>query len=203
MIVADARPRPVREAPWHRSSMVRARHRGADQGTRGGGVISFDEGVGTTCPECGETCGRYDTRTRTWRHLDTMQYRTLLTADVPRVKCSEHGVKQVKVPWAEPGSRFTAMFEALVIDWLHEASTSAVARMLGMSWDEVDGVMSRAVACIFRSTWAAGPTDLGRRTGGSGQRERSDHHRCRGVEVQLLVESPFRWRPDGPWRLST
>uniref|UniRef100_UPI003AF8C5AA hypothetical protein n=1 Tax=Thiolapillus sp. TaxID=2017437 RepID=UPI003AF8C5AA len=39
-------------------------------------------------------------------------------ADVPRVKCKEHGVVTVSVPWAEPGSGFTAMFEALVIDWL-------------------------------------------------------------------------------------
>ena len=108
--------------------------------------ISFDGTARVTCPECGAACGRHDTRTRSWRHLDTMQYQTLLTADVPRVRCKEHGVKQVKVPWAEPGSRFTALFEALVIDWLHEGSTSAVARMLGMSWDEVDGVMSRAVA---------------------------------------------------------
>lgn len=108
--------------------------------------ISFDDAAKVTCPDCGASCGRYDSRTRTWRHLDTMQYRTLLTADVPRVKCAEHGVKQIKVPWAEPGSRFTAMFEALVIDWLQEGCTSAVARLLGMSWDEVHGVMSRAVA---------------------------------------------------------
>ena len=98
------------------------------------------------CPECGAICGRYDKRTRSWRHLDTMQYRTVLTADVPRVTCKEHGVKQIVVPWAEPGSRLTALFESLVIDWLGEASTSAVAKMLRMSWDEVDGVMSRAVA---------------------------------------------------------
>lgn len=38
------------------------------------------------------------------------------------------------------------MLEALVIDWLEESSTSSVARLLGMSWDEVDGVMMRAVA---------------------------------------------------------
>ena len=99
-----------------------------------------------TCPDCGKKCSGYDTRSRTWRHLDTMQFRTLLTADVPRVECTEHGVKQVKVPWAEPGSRFTAMFEKVVIDWLKEASIAAVARLLRMSWDEVDGVMSRAVA---------------------------------------------------------
>ncbi|EDM74265.1 transposase [Plesiocystis pacifica SIR-1] len=108
--------------------------------------ISRDERAELPCPVCGAAAGRYDTRTRTWRHLDTMQYKTLLTAEVPRVKCAEHGVKQLKVPWAEPGSRFTAMFEALVIDWLKEASVSAVARMLRMTWDEVDGVMTRAVA---------------------------------------------------------
>lgn len=108
--------------------------------------ISFDDTATAKCPECGAACSRYDTRTRTWRHLDTMQYQTLLIAKVPRVKCAKHGVRQVEVPWAESGSRFTAMFEALVIDWLQEASTSAVARLLGMSWDEVHGVMSRAVA---------------------------------------------------------
>jgi transposase len=107
--------------------------------------ISFDEAAQMVCPVCGAPSGKYDSRKRTWRHLDTMQYRTLLTAEVPRVNCREHGVKQVKVPWAEPGSRFTALFEALVIDWLKEASLSAVARMLRMTWDEVDGVTKRAV----------------------------------------------------------
>ena len=37
------------------------------------------------------------------------------------------------------------MFEALVIDWLKEASKSGVARMLRLTWDEVDGIMNRAV----------------------------------------------------------
>ncbi len=41
------------------------------------------------------------------------------------------------VPWSEPKSRFTALFEALVIDWLKEASFSAVARQLSLSWDQV------------------------------------------------------------------
>jgi len=73
------------------------------------------------CPSCGAKCLGYDTRTRTRRHLDTMQVPTLLTADVPRVECAEHGVMQVEVPWAEAGSRFTALLEKVVIDWLREA----------------------------------------------------------------------------------
>lgn len=98
------------------------------------------------CPECFRACSRHDTRERRWRHLDTMQMKTILVAKVPRVKCDEHGVHQVPVPWAEPGSRFTAMFEAVVIDWLKEASVLAVARMLQLSWDQVDGIMQRAVS---------------------------------------------------------
>lgn len=98
------------------------------------------------CPSCFKSCGRHDTRERRWRHLDTMQMKTILVAKVPRVKCAEHGVHQVPVPWAEAGSRFTALFEAVVIDWLKEASTSGVARLLRLTWDEVDGIMQRAVA---------------------------------------------------------
>jgi transposase len=97
------------------------------------------------CPRCAKPCAGYDVRRRQWRHLDTCQFRTLLTADVPRAKCEEHGVLQIDVPWAEPNSRFTALFERVVIDWLHEASLAAVSRRMQLSWDQVDGIMARAV----------------------------------------------------------
>lgn len=98
------------------------------------------------CPSCGRSAPGYDTRERRWRHLDTCQYRTVVIAAIPRVQCPKHGVIQVAVPWAEAGARFTALFEALVIDWLQEANLAAVARHLGLSWDEVDGILQRAVA---------------------------------------------------------
>ena len=60
------------------------------------------------------------------------------------MQCERHKVKQVP-PWSESKSRFTALFEALVIDWLREANTAAVAQQMGLSWDEVDGIMQRAV----------------------------------------------------------
>ncbi len=99
----------------------------------------------TVCPECGSPCPGYDRRKRQWRHLDTMQYETLVIAEVPRVKCPDHGVHQISVPWAEDTSRFTALFEALVINWLHEASFAAVSRQLRLSWDQVAGIQDRAV----------------------------------------------------------
>jgi transposase len=55
-------------------------------------------------------------------------------------------VVTILVPWAEPDSGFTQLFEALVIDWLKEASTQAVARQMGLSWGAIDRIMQRAVA---------------------------------------------------------
>ncbi len=97
------------------------------------------------CPRCGRKCSRYDHKARKWRHLDTCQYKTTLKAEIPRVECEEHGVLQIKVPWAEPGSRFTALFEAVAIDWLLEANLNAASRRLGLSWDEMAGIQERAV----------------------------------------------------------
>ena len=98
------------------------------------------------CPVCGAMSPIHDHRKRTWRHLDTCGFITIIEADVPRVSCHEHGVKQVSVPWAEPGSGFTAMFEAIVISWLKVAATKSVAERMKISWDETWGIKERAVA---------------------------------------------------------
>jgi transposase len=108
-------------------------------------LVVHDHDGTWSCPECSGAATRHDTRRRSWRHLDTCQFQTILTAEVPRVRCPDHGVLQLRVPWAEPGSRFTALFEGLAISWLKEASISAVARLMGLSWDQVDGIMARAV----------------------------------------------------------
>ena len=98
------------------------------------------------CSECGTLGPLYDHQPeREWRHLDTCQYQTILHAAPPRLQCPKHGVRVVKLPWAEPGSRFTALFEALAITWLKHASQKAVAEQLQLSWDEIHGVMERAV----------------------------------------------------------
>jgi transposase len=98
------------------------------------------------CPQCERACPLHDhAELRVWRHLDTCQYQTLLHAAVPRTHCPEHGVRVVRVSWAEPHSRFTALFERLAIDWLQAASQQKVAQRMGLSWDEVHAIMERAV----------------------------------------------------------
>ncbi len=97
------------------------------------------------CPECQQRSPIHDHRERMWRHLDTCQYRTLIHARVPRLNCPSHGIRQLSVPWAETNSRFTALFEALAIDWMKQAPIAAVAERMGLSWDEAAGIQERAV----------------------------------------------------------
>jgi len=75
----------------------------------------------------------------------TCQYQTILHASPPRTECTQHGVKVVKLPWAEAGARFTALFEALAIEWMKASSQKAVAQLLGLSWHEIHGIQERAV----------------------------------------------------------
>jgi transposase len=123
--------------------------------------IACPREVELACPSCGAVSPRYDSRERRWRHLDTMQYRTVLIAEVPRVRCERHGVHQVAVGWAEDRSRFTVLFETQVIDWLHEASLSAVARRLRLTWDQVSGIQARAVGRGLARRAALTPTRIG------------------------------------------
>jgi transposase len=100
-----------------------------------------------TCPECGKKLGVYDhAEERTWRHLDSCQFATMLRARIPRVKCPEHGVRQANVLWAEPRSRFTLLFERFAISVLLETDVAGAAKILGISWDEAHHLMQPAVA---------------------------------------------------------
>ena len=99
------------------------------------------------CPECGTELFVYDHgEERAWRHLDSCAFLTYLHARPPRVECPTHGVRQVALPWAEPMSRFTVLFERLAIDVLKECDVEGAARLLRLSWDEAWHLMDRAVA---------------------------------------------------------
>ena len=110
--------------------------------------VEHPRGTSFDCPECGTSCAVYDhTSERQWRHLDTMQFQTILHAKPPRIKCPEHGVKQVHLPWAEKSSRFTILFERVAIAVLQATQTVKGAQeVLGTSWDETWHILKKAVA---------------------------------------------------------
>ena len=78
--------------------------------------IGFEDGW-LACPACGATKQPvHDRLHRSWRHLDFDQFVVWLHCDVPRVGCGNCGkTTQASVPWAQPGSGFTAAYEAVAL----------------------------------------------------------------------------------------
>jgi len=99
------------------------------------------------CPICGKICNIYDIREeRNWRHLDTMQFKTMLHCKIPRIECKEHGIKTMNVEWADKYTRFTILFEKLAINILLGCQNQTKAKeLLGLSWDEIHNIQKRAV----------------------------------------------------------
>ncbi len=99
------------------------------------------------CPECGTLSSIYDCQEeRIWRHLDTMQFQTLIHAKPPRCCCAKHGVKVIDIPWAGKNSHFTLLFEAFAIEILKGTkSVSDAQRILRLNWHQVQRIKEQAV----------------------------------------------------------
>src|SRR5574340_1034497 len=154
------------------------------------------------CPECERELSVYDhSEERAWRHLDSCAFLTYLHAHPPRVDCPEHGVRQVRLPWAEPHSRFTVLFERLAIDVLKECDVLGAARLLRLSGDEAWHLMDRAVARGLAAKPLTVPARIGvdEKSAGRGQdyiTVVSDLDRCT-VEQRAGIEAVAMdmWEP--------
>jgi transposase len=73
----------------------------------------------------------HDRLRRSWRHLDFFQFEAWLHCDVPRIACGRCGkTTQLPVPWARPGTGFTAAFEALALALCRELPVRQAAGLL-------------------------------------------------------------------------
>ncbi|MFN9451840.1 MAG: ISL3 family transposase [Rubrivivax sp.] len=117
--------------------------------------IDFEVSCGAallSCPACGAASQPvHDRLRRSWRHLDFFQFEAWLHTDVPRVACSACGkTTQLNVPWARPGSGFTAAFEALALALCRELPVRQAAALLRCSdkqlWRRIEFYVDRARA---------------------------------------------------------
>ncbi len=95
---------------------------------------------------------------RQWRHLDTMQFETVIEARVPRVRYPDGHTAMVAVPWAEARSRWTLMFEAFALRVLENSrSLSGGGELLRLDYEQ------RAADHGTRRRTRTGPAGAGRR----------------------------------------
>ncbi len=117
--------------------------------------LDFTRGANFPCPICGVKAKVHDTEVKSWRHLDFFQHSAYLTARVPRCICPEHGVKQVNLPWARPGSGFTLLFEALLMMLFRAMPVASVAKLVGehdsMLWRVLHHHVDEALAQVDMS----------------------------------------------------
>ena len=119
--------------------------------------LDFTSGSRFTCPECqSASCPVHDTSEKTWRHHDFWQHQTYLTARVPRVRCDRCGTHQVTVPWARPGSGFTLMLEALILELAKNMAVLPIARLLAVDdktvWRVLEHYLEKAIERIDASS---------------------------------------------------
>lgn len=107
-------------------------------------TVGIAENTRLACPNYGKSCPVHDHRHRKWRHLDTCQFTTVVEADVPSIMCHEHGCQTLPVLWAGSGSRYTLLLELFVLSWLKISTVDAVRKQLKLSWNAVDGIMTRS-----------------------------------------------------------
>lgn len=97
--------------------------------------LEYRKGAEFSCPNCGSPgCKVHDIQDqdRTWRHLDFWQYKTILHARMPRVKCESCGkILTVVIDWARPGAGLSLLFEYHVLSLMVEMPVAAVARKVG------------------------------------------------------------------------
>lgn len=119
-------------------------------------TVGSERGTKYACPVCGASCAAHDFQEKTWRHLNFFQHHCYVRASVPRVKCPEHGVKLVDVPWARKGSAFTLLFEQAALTLAREMPVSAAARIIEVTdqrlWRIVGHYVAKAVAAFDLSS---------------------------------------------------
>jgi len=126
--------------------------------------LGFERGARFACParECAHGgCPVHDAVEKTWRHLDFFQHKAFLHARLPRVRCPEHGVRQVSVPWGRPGSGFSLLFEALVLSFAVAMPMAKVAEMTREHDTRIWRVVEHHVRAARDQLEGAGVTRVG------------------------------------------
>ena len=87
----------------------------------------------------------YDTKNKTWRHLNFFEHECYLHARVPRVKLPNGKTKLIKTPWEGLSNGFTLLFEALLVQLCQAMPVNKVAQLTKTSDDKLWDMLDRYI----------------------------------------------------------
>ena len=87
----------------------------------------------------------YDTKNKTWRHLNFFEHECYLHTRVPRVKLPNGKTKLIKTPWEGLSNGFTLLFEALLLQLCQAMPVNKVASITKTSDDKLWSMLERYI----------------------------------------------------------
>ncbi len=112
--------------------------------------INFQRGATFPSTSCDGEYKVYDTKSKTWRHLNFFEHECYLHCRTPRIK-TESGTELVSPPWAGKRPGFTLLFEALVIELCRHMPVNCVSKIVNVDderlWRLLDKYVESAHAC--------------------------------------------------------
>ena len=71
--------------------------------------LGFRGGSRFPCPQCGRACQAVEFTEGTWRQPDVMAFEAFVTAQLPSIRCAEHGDVALTPSWASDHVSLRAM----------------------------------------------------------------------------------------------
>jgi len=87
----------------------------------------------------------YDTKQKTWRHLNFFEHECYITCRTPRVKTSSGKVRSIRPPWAGLNSGFTLLFEALVLQLCQGMPVNSVSKIISVDDEKLWRLLNKYV----------------------------------------------------------
>ena len=102
--------------------------------------IDFEKGAlfSSRNSDCTDSYKAYDTKNKSWRHLNLFEHECYLHCRTPRIK-TELGIELISPPWDGISPSFTLLFEAFIIELCTKMPVKAVAGTI----NETDGKIWR------------------------------------------------------------
>jgi transposase len=104
--------------------------------------------------QTGDLCKVHDHgQMRSWRHLDTMQYKTFIKCQLPRIMTSACKVKTIQPNWASDYELHTLLFKHAVIDLLKASKNQTkTARLMRCRINIVNRIMHLSTERVMKRT---------------------------------------------------
>ncbi len=125
--------------------------------------INVDFARGTTFEHENDITGEierykaYDTKVKTWRHLNFFEHECYLIVRTPRIKPKSGGVKLVMPPWSGVVDGFTMLFEALIVQLCIHTPIHQIGNILNI----LDRKLWKVLDCyVFKGLLQADHSDV-------------------------------------------